>query len=155
MAGRGGSAISGGGPPWGGGGGSRGGGGKGQHGVVGVEEREDFRYNSQLPAGIRNGLRMRKRNKKMVQLDFSGTAEFPDEEAFWKWLEREQFTDIEGMDMDYIEREVLERKYYICMKDEKAANLMVERFKEEEVLYMDRKMVDHCIIAKHHYCNLM
>ena len=109
---------------------------------------EEFRYNSQLPAGIRNGLRMRKRNKKIVQLDFAQTAEFPDEEAFWEWLEKGKFTDIEGMDMDYIEREVLERKYYICMKNEEAAKLMEEQFKEDEVIYTDKKHEDHRIIAK-------
>ena len=59
----------------------------------------------------------------MVKLmGFEKLSEFPDEDSFWKWLEgMAEITEVLGKEIDYFEREVIEKKYYLCMKDENGA----------------------------------
>ena len=137
MTGRGERVNSGG---WGGGGQPPGaGGGRPQEGAETGDQR--------LPKAIWNGLQLRKRNKKMVQLGFEKTKELPDEDTFWDWLVKEGLADQPGIDMDFIDREVIERKYYICMKEEEGTKWLVKQF-EKGVFYNDNNNVDHLIKAR-------
>ena len=83
----------------------------------------------------------------MVQLGFEKTKELPDEDTFWDWLVKEGLADQPGIDMDFIDREVIERKYYICMKEEEGTKWLVKQF-EKGVFYNDNNNVDHLIKAR-------
>ena len=94
---------------------------------------------------------VRKRNKKMVQLGFEKTKELPDEQTFWDWLVKASLADQPGKDLDFIDREVMERKFYICMKEEEGAKWLVEKFEsslEGGIIYNDNNFEDHIIKAK-------
>ena len=85
----------------------------------------------------------------MVQLGFEKAADFPDEDTFWNWLAGTSgVTDNPDNEMDYWEREVIERKYYICMKEEEGAKWVEEQFGEEGILYSDSNHQDIPIKAK-------
>ena len=127
-----------------------GGGGRGPLGGAGVGgDGGRLSYKDQLPQGIWNELKLRKKNKKMVQLQgFDKTKEFPDEDTFWMFLEKQGLVNLPEMDMDYIDREVMERKYYICMKEEEGAKWLIQYFEKEKPMYNDDNMRDHPITAK-------
>ena len=96
------------------------------------------RFNSRLPVEIWNGLKLRKRNRKIVQLAFEKVSDFPDEDTFWRWLHGiAEVTEVPGKEIDYFEREAIERKYYLCMKDEDGAEWMEHIFGEEGIPYYD------------------
>ena len=131
-----------------------GGGGRKQGGEVENGEGEMRRrmvHNNRLPQEIFNGLRFRQKNRLMIQLSFEKVPAFPDEEAFWKWFGKstgidKDKEDEEVMDIvDYFEREMIERKYYVCFKNEEGADWVEQNFSEEGLLYNDVNHGDHNI----------
>ena len=87
---------------------------------------------SGLPHEILARLRLRRKNLKVVSLDFKvpNMPSLPDEEEVWDWLAGLNLTDDENHEIDYFEREVIEKKYYICMKEEQGAEWLAGKFEE-------------------------
>ena len=54
----------------------------------------------------------------------------PSEDDLWKWLGDQNLTDDEAHEIDYVEREIIERKVYICMKTEAGADWLAGKFEE-------------------------
>ena len=86
----------------------------------------------------------------MVQfLGFEKLSEFPDEESFWKWLDgMAEVAEVEGKEIDYFEREVIEKKYYICMKEEEGAEWIEKQFGDEGIGYYDKNNEEFKIQAR-------
>ena len=82
-----------------------------------------------MPPEILTRLRMRKKNPKVVSLDFKvpNMPSLPGEEEVWQWLARLHITDDAAHEIDYFEREVIEKKYYIRMKEESGADWLAEK----------------------------
>ena len=118
MTAGGGVPQGGGGPRTGQGGGRGGGVGRGGGGGSG------------LPPEILADLRKRKKNSKVVSLDFKvpNMPGLPSEEEVWDWLAKRNLTDDEVHEVDYFEREVIEKKYYVCMKEELGADWLAGKF---------------------------
>ena len=72
---------------------------------------------------------MRKKKSKVVSLDFKvpNMPSLPGEEEVWQWLARLHITDDAAHEIDYFEREVIEKKYYIRMKEESGADWLAEK----------------------------
>ena len=103
-----------------------------------------------LPPEILADLRKRKKNSKVVSLDFKvpNMPSLPSEEDVWDWLAGLKLTDDEAHEVDYFEREVIEKKYYVCMKEELGADWLAGKFEaglkfkvseETEVVIKGRK----------------
>ena len=131
----------------GGGGGGRGGGGRGGGGRY---DRGGGGGGSGLPREILARLSRRRKNVKVVSLDFKvpNMPSLPSEDDLWKWLEDLNLTDDEVHEIDYCEREIIEKKVYVCMKEESGADWLAEKFEgglkfkvseEQEVTINGRK----------------
>ena len=112
----------------GGGGGGRpggGGGGGGRHDRGGGT-------GSRLPPEILARLSRRKRNPRVVSLDFKvpNVPSLPTEEEIWDWLESQNLIEDESHEVEYFEREIIEKKIFICMKEETGADWLPEKFEE-------------------------
>ena len=113
----------------GGGGGGRpgggGGGGGGRHDRGGGT-------GSRLPPEILARLSRRKRNPRVVSLDFKvpNVPSLPTEEEIWDWLESQNLIEDESHEVEYFEREIIEKKIFICMKEETGADWLAEKFEE-------------------------
>ena len=103
-----------------------------------------------MPPEILTRLRMRKKNSKVVSLDFKvpNMPSLPGEEEVWQWLARLNLTEDAAHEIDYFEREVIEKKYYIRMKEESGADWLAEKLEaglkfkvseEVEVMIKGRK----------------
>ena len=77
-------------------------------------------------------LSRRKRNSKVVSLDFKvpNVPSLPSEEEVWKWLGDLKLMEDEMHEVDYFEREIIEKKVYVCMKEETGADWLAEKFEE-------------------------
>ena len=86
----------------------------------------------------------------MIQLQgFEKVSQFPDEDSFWKWLDGiAEVAEVPGVEIDYFEREVIEKKYYVCMKDENGAQWMEQKFGNEGIYYYDENNEEIQIGAK-------
>ena len=113
----------------GGGGGGRpgggGGGGGGRHDRGGGT-------GSRLPPEILARLSRRKRNPRVVSLDFKvpNVPSLPTEEEIWDWLESQHLIEDESHEVEYFEREIIEKKIFVCMKEETGADWLAEKFEE-------------------------
>ena len=67
-----------------------------------------------------------------MSLDFKvpNMPSLPDEEEVWDWLAGLNLTDDENHEIDYFEREVIEKKFYVCMKEEQGAEWLAGKFEE-------------------------
>ena len=54
----------------------------------------------------------------------------PNEEEVWEWLAGLNLTDNEAHEIDYFERDVIEKKIYVCTKEESGAEWLAEKFEE-------------------------
>ena len=72
---------------------------------------------SELPHEILAELRQRSRNSKVVSLNFKvpNMPSLLNEEGVWEWLAGLNLTGNEAHEIDYFEREVIEKKFYVCM----------------------------------------
>ena len=110
------------------GGGFRGGGFRGGGG--GRNERGGG--GSGLPPEILARLSQRKKNSKVVSLDFKvpSMPSLPSEDEVWEWLRKLNLTGDETHKLNYFEREIIEKKVYICMKEESGADWLAGKFEE-------------------------
>ena len=85
---------------------------------------------SSLPREILTRLGKRRRNPKVVSLDFKlpNLPILPSLQELWDWLSANTLTDVEGQEIDYFEREVMEKKFYIVMKEESGAEWLAKKF---------------------------
>ena len=107
-----------------GGGGGGGGGGRNDRGGGGG--------GSGLPREILARLSRRRKNVKVVSLDFKvpNMPSLPGEDELWEWLGGLNLTDHEVHEIDYCEREIIEKKVYVCMKEESGADWLAGKFEE-------------------------
>ena len=54
----------------------------------------------------------------------------PSEDEVWEWLGELNLTDDETHELKYIEREIIEKKVYVCMKEESGADWLAGKFEE-------------------------
>ena len=111
----------------GGGGGrndGRGGGGRNDGGGGGGRNERGGGGGSGLPREILARLSNRRKNSKVVSLDFKVPTmpSLPSEDEVWEWLGELNLTDDETHELKYIEREIIETKVYVCMKEESGAD---------------------------------
>jgi len=73
-----------------------------------------------------------RKNSKVVSLDFKVPTmpSLPSEDEVWKWLGELNLTDDETHEVDYFEREIIEKKVYVCMKEESGADWLAGKFEE-------------------------
>ena len=54
----------------------------------------------------------------------------PSEDEVWEWLRKLNLTGDETHKLNYFEREIIEKKVYICMKEESGADWLAGKFEE-------------------------
>ena len=54
----------------------------------------------------------------------------PSEDEVWEWLGELNLTDDETHELKYLEREIIEKKVYVCMKEESGADWLAGKFEE-------------------------
>ena len=119
----------------GGGGGrndGRGGGGRNDGGGGGGRNERGRGGGSGLPHEILARLSNRRKNSKVVSLDFKVPTmpSMPSEDEVWEWLGELNLTDDETHELKYLEREIIEKKVYVCMKEESGADWLAGKFEE-------------------------
>ena len=119
----------------GGGGGrndARGGGGRNDGGGGGGRNERGGGGGSGLPREILARLSNRRKNSKVVSLDFKVPTmpSLPSEDEVWEWLGELNLTDDETHELKYFEREIIEKKVYVCMKEESGADWLAGKFEE-------------------------